>query len=77
MRTLLLDETRRTGMGEAARRHAASFTWRVAGERFAALLSELPQSPELPEPPDDATALADRPTAAGTAATSSIPAHIQ
>lgn len=36
--TLMRDGARRTAMGEAARSHAASFTWEASGERFADLV---------------------------------------
>ncbi|SCL15161.1 Glycosyltransferase involved in cell wall bisynthesis [Micromonospora rhizosphaerae] len=38
VRTLLCDHEARQRMGAEARRHAASFTWPAAGERFAALV---------------------------------------
>ncbi len=38
VRTLLRDDEMRQEMGAQARRHAANFTWPVAGERFATLL---------------------------------------
>jgi glycosyltransferase involved in cell wall biosynthesis len=38
VRTLLREEPIRLAMGEAAHAHAAQFTWKAAGERFAALL---------------------------------------
>jgi len=38
VRALLTDTDRRQGMAEAAREHAASFTWPAAGEKFAALI---------------------------------------
>lgn len=37
---LLADPGRRAEMGEAARAHAASFTWAFAGERFADLVTQ-------------------------------------
>jgi glycosyltransferase involved in cell wall biosynthesis len=36
--TLLTDDIRRKAMGEAAREHAATFTWTAAGNKFAALV---------------------------------------
>ncbi|MCW6004087.1 glycosyltransferase family 4 protein [Micromonospora sp. CPCC 205371] len=45
--TLLRDDVRRGAMGEAARNHAASFTWEASGERFAELvMCRLPQPPQ-------------------------------
>ena len=38
VRALLHDDETRQEMGAQARRHAANFTWPVAGERFATLL---------------------------------------
>jgi glycosyltransferase involved in cell wall biosynthesis len=38
VRSLLIDGTRRTAMGEAARDYAALFTWESAGKRFAELV---------------------------------------
>jgi glycosyltransferase involved in cell wall biosynthesis len=41
VRELLGDADWRETMGEAARLHAGSFTWKAAGEEFAALIAEL------------------------------------
>jgi glycosyltransferase involved in cell wall biosynthesis len=38
VRALLMDGPRRIAMGEAARSHAAGFTWPAAGHRFAGLI---------------------------------------
>ncbi|NJP34964.1 glycosyltransferase family 4 protein [Micromonospora thermarum] len=46
VRTLLHEDEVRRRMGEEAREHAASFTWEVAGGRFAALL----EGAESPRP---------------------------
>jgi glycosyltransferase involved in cell wall biosynthesis len=40
VRALLTDDIQRKAMGEAAREHAARFTWPAAGARFAELLAE-------------------------------------
>jgi glycosyltransferase involved in cell wall biosynthesis len=51
VRTLLDNEGRRRAMGEAAREHAASFTWAATGARFAAAVggaSTVPDQQPVP-----------------------------
>ncbi|MGC5022710.1 glycosyltransferase family 4 protein [Micromonospora sp. DT47] len=45
VRNLLADDVRRKAMGEAARAHAAQFTWEAAGARFANLVAEIATAP--------------------------------
>jgi glycosyltransferase involved in cell wall biosynthesis len=49
VRELLTDDVRRLAMGAAARAHAATFTWPVAGARFAGLVTVL-TGDEVPAP---------------------------
>nr|MDT0659981.1 glycosyltransferase family 4 protein [Micromonospora sp. DSM 115978] len=49
IRELLADDARRRAMGEAARAHAASFTWTMAGTRFDGLVTGLVGDP-VPAP---------------------------
>lgn len=50
VRALLLNEGRRRAMGEAAREHAASFTWAASGARFAAAVTGESTVPAAAQP---------------------------
>jgi glycosyltransferase involved in cell wall biosynthesis len=50
VRALLLNEGRRRAMGEAAREHAASFTWATSGARFAAAVTGKSTVPAAAQP---------------------------